>query len=105
MINGTAERDPRCRWLTPHGSRSWLAIMNGYVFLLSATLGGGWVTLIGSEPGKLSSRPCSSDFLELAFADFLARTPRLLVDLVFGDRFVRNSHANSPCRRRCAAIP
>src|SRR5262245_37780558 len=41
----------------------WLTVHSHYGrFFLSPAVGGGCVTLIGSEAGKLSSSPCSSDF-------------------------------------------
>ena len=67
---------------------------------LSTTLGGGWVTLTGSEPGKLSSRPCSSDLSSLRFARFLALAPGLLVDLVFVNAF----RSEFPCKLSLQAI-
>src|SRR5262245_44559348 len=45
----------------PQHSGTPNAALPCYRFFLSPTVGGGWVTLIGSEAGKLSSRPCSRD--------------------------------------------
>src|SRR3954447_8784622 len=67
--------------------------MNCYVFLLSATLGGGWVTLIGSEPGKLSSRPCSSDFSSLRL-----RAPRARASSSRRPRVPRPFRSEFPCK-------
>ena len=64
------------------------------VLVLSA-MGGGWVTLTGSEPGKVSSRPSSSDLVQpLRFSCALG--------LVLATR-ARALHASTsfPARQRC----
>src|SRR6476660_7573487 len=91
MMNGTAERDPRCPWLTPMACDHELLC---FPFVRHAGGRLGDIDRIGAGKAVLEAlfeRP-----LELAFASFLALAPRLLVDLVFGNRFVRNSHANLP---------
>src|SRR6476660_5541233 len=100
MMNGTAERNPRSRWLTPMACDHELLC---FPFVRHAGGRLGDIARIGA--GKAVLEAMFERLLELAFASFFALAPRLLVGLVFRDRFVRNSHANSPCRRRCAAIP
>src|SRR6476619_6843923 len=72
MINGTAERDPRCRWLTPVACDHELLC---FPFVRHAGGRLGDIDRIGA--GKAVLEALFERLLELAFASFLALAPRL----------------------------
>ena len=66
-------------------------------FFLSPAVGGGWMTLIGSDAGKLSSRPCSSDSRGAGASAASSRSllGRCRPDFVLGHGSIRNSPESS----------